>query len=57
MNFEKQTRKIEEFLDQKNENNEYLAINQLTNDFEQILENNVLTKQQIFKKTANHERF
>ena len=56
-NFEKRTKEIEEFLDQKNIINKYLAINQLTNDFEQILENDVSTKQQIFKKAANHERF
>ena len=56
-NFEKWTKKIEEFLDQKNEVNEYLTINQLTNNLEKILENDVSTKQQISKKTASHERF
>ena len=56
-NFEKQAKKIEKFFDQKNEINEYLAINQLMNDFEQILENDVSTKQQISKKTTSHERF
>ena len=50
MNFKKRAREIEEFLDQKNEVNEYLVIDQLTNDLERILENDVSTKQQTSKK-------
>ena len=56
-NFEKRARKIEEFFNSKNKVNEYLTIDQLMNDLEWILENDVSTKQQISKKTADHERF
>ena len=55
MNFEKRVKEIEESLDQEDEINEYLAIDQLTNDLERILENDVSTKQQISKEACLKE--
>ena len=56
-NSKRRARKIEKFFDKKNEVNEYLAMNQLANNLEWILENDVLTKQQISKKTTSHSQF